>query len=79
MSYSKADARKLVKSISHGLHVLKNNDEIVFRFAGRWFDIEKERSARIMQKGVDLAIQILGKRDALKEFKRYDISIENNT
>ncbi len=70
MSYSKADARKLVKSISRDLHVLMNNDEIVFRFAGRWFDIEKERSPRYMQKGVDLAIEILGKREAVKEFKR---------
>ncbi len=50
MSYSKADTRKLVKSISHGLHVLKNNDEIVFRFAGRWIDIEKERSEKFMQR-----------------------------
>ncbi len=70
MSHSKADARKLVKSISRGLHVLMNNDEIVFRFAGRWFDIEKERLEKFMRKGVDLAIEILGKREAVKEFKR---------
>ena len=76
-SIDKADARKLVKSISRGLHVCANNDEIVFRFAGRLFDIEKERAERYMQKGVDLAIKILGKREAVKEFKRYNISIES--
>ena len=68
-----------IKSIARGLRVCQNNDEVRFWWAGRWFDIVKETAENIMDKGVELIINKLGKSKAVNEFKRYNVSIENNT
>ena len=55
------------------------NEELRFRFAGQWFDLDKDVAERIMNNGVELIIKKLGKSKAISEFKQYNVIIENNT
>ena len=71
------EVRKLVKSVARGIRVCENNEQLRFHWAGRWFDIEKEKAEEAMSKGIELAIKSLGRSVATQEFQRYGVSIEN--
>ena len=76
MPSSHKEARQLVKSIARGIRVCENNDQLRFHWAGRWFDIEKERAEAAMNKGVELIVKTLGKSKAVQEFQHYGVSIQ---
>ena len=70
--------RDFIRSIARGLRVCQDNEEVGFWFAGRWFDLDKEKAEKIMNNGVELIIKKLGKSKAISEFQRYNVIIENN-